>query len=998
MSKTTWGFLLVGLCSLIQVTSVYAFNPDRDSSLIGCWKLDEAAGTTALDSSDHGNNGTVLGNPTWVAGKFKGALNFDGAGDYVDCGNAPIFTFQDAITVSAWVNIRAVSAAWQAIVAKGENAWRLSCNNTSQTFHFGITYYTNANYSANGAVSVGLNEWHHLTGTFDGKDIKLYVDGVLDTTTTGASPMGTSTTHLFIGENPESSGRYWNGLIDDVRIYRKALLPTDIATIMSGLWAPVADNPTPANKATDVPREVILGWKAGPLAGAHNVYFGSSFDDVNTATTGSALLVSAGQDANTYDPAGRLDFGTTYYWRVDEVNASADHAVFQGEVWQFTTEPFAYAVQNVTATASSQQNANAGPQNTVNGSGLTGDGHDMNAKNMWLSGTVSPAWIKYDLGGLYKLHEMWVWNHNTAFESILGFGIKNATVEYSTDGSAWTKLGDFEFNQAPGEDGYVANTTVSFGGATAKFVRITSNGTWGGKSSGDGLSEVRFFNIPVLAREPQPATNSTNVNPTTLVLGWRPGREAASHSVYVGADANALTLIGTATTTSFTPANLSLSTKYYWRVDEVNAAETPATWTGDAWNFTTSDYLVVDDMESYNDVDPTRVFDVWVDGYGTTSNGSVVGYSTAASGTFNETTIIHGGTQSMPFAYGTDGIATSEATRTFDATQDWTAAGIKTLVLFFHGDAANTTGQLYVKINSTKVNYGGNVAGLAAGLWKQWNVDLASASGANLKAVKSLTIGISSGKGILYFDDLRLYKAAPDVVVPVNPGTTGLVSLFDMESGKTADSVSGITGTLTSITFANSMTGLGQTAVFNGTTGYVDLGADYWTKVVSKLSSCTLAMWVNYTGTGSAWQRIIDLGCGTNVNTFLTTGANTLGMARFVVKTDVPNAASTATGYSEATVSAAKSLTVGWHHIAGVVDATGGTPVMYLYVDGAVAGGPSAGRLPKDMTVQTGTAWQMWLGRSQYTADPYFNGSLDDLRVYNRALSAGEVGYLAGDR
>jgi hypothetical protein len=83
------------------------------------------------------------------------------------------------------------------------------------------------------------------------------------------------------------------------------------------------------------------------------------------------------------------------------------------------------------------------------------------------------------------------------------------------------------------------------------------------------------------------------------------------------------------------------------------------------------------------------------------------------------------------------------------------------------------------------------------------------------------------------------------------------------------------------------------------------------------------------------------------------------------------------------------------------VDATGGTggsPAMYLYVDGALAGGPSAGRLPKDMVIQTGTPWQMWLGRSQYTADPYFNGSIDDLKVYNRVLTAGEIGYLAGDR
>jgi hypothetical protein len=309
-----------------------------------------------------------------------------------------------------------------------------------------------------------------------------------------------------------------------------------------------------------------------------------------------------------------------------------------------------------------------------------------------------------------------------------------------------------------------------------------------------------------------------------------------------------------------------------------------------------------------------------------------------------------------------------------------------------------------VKINSAKVLYSGDAGNIQRHRWNQWNVDLASVAG-GVKAVKTLTIGVSgSGKGSLFIDDLRLYKTAPVVPTPVDPGTTNLVSYFNMENGKVADSITGITGTLNGTTFVDSAPGFGKALQCTGgttaeTTQYVDLGADYWTKVVSKLSSCTLAVWVNYTGQGNVWQRIFDFGSGTNVYVFLSTSGGTAARPRFAVKTDVPNTGSTGTGFVEVGITAPSAMSVGWHHLTGVIDATGGTsgnPVMYLYVDGLLVGGPSAARLPKDMVLQSPTpgAWQMWLGRSQYS-DPYLNGAIDELRVYNRALTAGEADFLS---
>ncbi|MHC4629951.1 MAG: discoidin domain-containing protein [Planctomycetota bacterium] len=538
---------------------------------------------------------------------------------------------------------------------------------------------------------------------------------------------------------------------------------------------PIALDPVPADAETDVPRDVVLTWTPGELANTHDVYLGTVFDDVNEAdrTDPRNVLLSQGQDANTFDP-GRLEFGRTYYWRINEVNAPPDSTIFKGMVWSFTTEPVAYPIENITATASSAHQADMGPENTVNGSGLDDNGlHSVEANNMWLSGNEPlGAWIEFQFDRAYKLHQMWVWNSNQAIESLVGFGLKGVTIEYSTNGTDYATLGTtHEFVQATGMPDYEHNTTVSFDGAVAKYVRITAQSNWGMLPQ-FGLSEVRFFYIPVWAREPSPDSGATDVD-VDVVLGWRAGRGATSHDVYVSTDEQAV-IDGTApaatvTETSHGPLSLDLGKTYYWKINEVNTAETPTTLEGDIWNLTTREFLVVDDFESYNDLDPddpesNRIFNMWIDGYEQPENGSLVGYDVAP---FAEQSIVHSGKQAMPLSYDNTGTATySEAELTLSSSQDWTKAGVATLVLYFHGAPGNT-GQLYMKINDSKVVYDGDAADIATLRWKQWNIDLAS-SGASLQNVTKLSIGIDGigASGTLYVDDILLYRLAPEIVVP----------------------------------------------------------------------------------------------------------------------------------------------------------------------------------------------------------------------------------------
>ena len=198
--------------------------------LVAHWELDESAGTTAEDSAGN-NDGVLQGGPQWrpYNGRMNGTLEFDGLNDYVNCGSSSVFDITDEITVAAWVNIRRVNMDWQTIVAKGDSAWRLSTAEDEMRFHFAVTGGPPWNY-INGDTVVDADEWHHVCGTYDGINLRLYVDGVEDSAGPVAESNGVTVCdyNVFIGENEERRGRYWDGLIDDVRIYSCPLTSDEV--------------------------------------------------------------------------------------------------------------------------------------------------------------------------------------------------------------------------------------------------------------------------------------------------------------------------------------------------------------------------------------------------------------------------------------------------------------------------------------------------------------------------------------------------------------------------------------------------------------------------------------------------------------------------------------------------------------------------------------------------------------------------------------------------
>jgi len=758
-----------------------------------------------------------------------------------------------------------------------------------------------------------------------------------------------------------------------------------------------ASNPSPADEAGDVLRDTVLSWTPGIYASAtsgHTVYLSESFNDVNDGIGGITLSDSS------YAPDQRFDFDTTYYWRVDEIDGAPDFAVHPGEVWSFATEPVGYPISNVTATASSSA-PNQGPENAVvDGSGLSDDLHSTETQTMWLSepGGPQPTWIQFEFDEVQMLHEMWVWNSNTELESSVGFGFKDVTIEYSLDGIDYATLGTtHEFARAPGVDGYAHNTTVSFGGLQAKYVRLTANNSWGGFLPQFGLSEVRFSSIPVRARKPQPEPGATDVD-VDVTLGWRAGRQAAEHNVYVSTDEQAV-IDGTAPVTVVTeashgPLSLELDSTYYWRIDEVNDAETPTTWQGDISIFSTQEYLVVDDFESYNDIPAGEpgsnlVYIAWVDGFDNpNANGSTMGYVTGES---LESDNVHGDSKSVPFQYNNSTAGVSEVVRTFTSAQDWTAHSIVTLSLWFAGDATNVPGQLYVKVNGVQVSYDGDASNLMLSPWQVWNIDL-TAIGTNLSNVTSMAVGIQGpgATGTLLLDDIRLYAQPRELVTPVQPSDAGLLLHLALDEGfgTTAgdSSGNGRDGTLSGATWrAGGYDGTGSCLEFGGDGDHV-LNAD--ATYLNGLNAITICVWVksDLTDTDKGFLIFQDPTGGDN-NAMRYDAAGSTGGGTGLLKMSVVS-----TEDNQQLESSSNLQTNAWQHCA-MVWSSG--EQLKFYVNG-MPDSPSAN---SGATTGVTTDFEKLLlgkgGKDEGAGDGW-DGLIDDLRIYDHAISDAEIAGLAG--
>jgi len=344
---------------------------NASADLVAHYKLDETEGAIAADSSGNGYDGTIDGNPIWVTGYIDGAMEFDNETAVILPADRMGMTSEIG-SVAFWMNYFAgdvsdINTIWWGgdnVTGGGfgpENEMHIMIEqpvaNTWVGGEFGFHGQNNPNFHCHSdpakgdatqpgnqpvkPFTVNDGEWHHIVGTWSMADgtANLYLDGdFLQQGIYGnrVYPLD----NMYLGQMA-NGGRTYEGFLDDVRIYNHALSEEDIHVFG---WGPLTLSwrPYPKDNAVEVQRDVILSWWLGSNADKHNVYLGTDVNDINEASIDNPLdvLVSQNQDVNTYDPDGLLDYGQTYYWRVDEVNDAEADSPWKGNVWSFTVLNF----------------------------------------------------------------------------------------------------------------------------------------------------------------------------------------------------------------------------------------------------------------------------------------------------------------------------------------------------------------------------------------------------------------------------------------------------------------------------------------------------------------------------------------------------------------------------------------------------------------------------------------------------------------------------------
>jgi len=291
-----------------------------DPNLIGWWKLDGDFGDLVFDHSGQANHGTAQG------------FDFDGSNDFVE--------LPTGMTTSDWGTI----AMWMKSAQDGRGMMFYASDGTAGDGYGGqnelhvnmddggdaVLYIESDGNNVNiGSPPVNDDEWHHIAATWDslGESV-LYVDGIRAASTTNAGNVFAFSGRTRLGR-PNDSTRYYDGLLDDVRLYDYAI-PANEIKILAGCLA--ASGPDPANGEIDVSTTPTLSWETGAFVAGSNgniLYFAEDMDQVSDRTVAGIPLTDP-----CYAVPGTLDLGGTYYWAVDTVNGVE---TWPGDIWSFTT-------------------------------------------------------------------------------------------------------------------------------------------------------------------------------------------------------------------------------------------------------------------------------------------------------------------------------------------------------------------------------------------------------------------------------------------------------------------------------------------------------------------------------------------------------------------------------------------------------------------------------------------------------------------------------------
>ncbi|MHC4646266.1 MAG: LamG domain-containing protein [Planctomycetota bacterium] len=630
-----------------------------------------------------------------------------------------------------------------------------------------------------------------------------------------------------------------------------------------------AFNPTPTDGADLVPADTLLNW-SGCAAVSYDVYFGADSNDVNDATSGSHPNVDYNNVAVDFLDPGDLEEETTYYWRVDVVgdgnfwpgdvwefttgipildpnlilwyefdettgdrvgdsSGYGHHGVaddFEEDTWDPNDGQYPGCInfnggQRIDVPWSTLKDLAGQITITVWVKGAMGDenyvlsaGDDSN--NVWaLIPTTDGANVEWRAGNdtddvlVWREAEpsAWAddWRHfafvkdedagtmSIYFDGVLATSRTDTSNTLAFVGNKWFKIGA-KWDDNDGIAGKMDDLRI--------YDRVLS--------PTEIASLFRGGNLDI-AWAPSPRDGAKDVG-RDVVLKWRPGDNAISHQLYMGTnwddvnDADTLSgaYVGPFGPNEYDPGGLDMGATWYWRIDEVNG---PNTWKGKVWRFSVANFLIVDDMQSYNAIPGSgnEIYDTWDDGFNNWT-GSQVALEYGSEAT------VHGGSQAMKLQYNNvfgyykysevDANTTGPRPGNLAIGVDWTSFDVKALTLFFYGQAGNDANeQMYVALEDGSSNIaiakygdlGEDMNDVREPQWHEWNIAMSSFSdaGATITDIAKVRIGfgdrenpVIGGSGEVFFDDIRLYlpKCVPWIVKPaVDISNNCIVDFEDIE-------------------------------------------------------------------------------------------------------------------------------------------------------------------------------------------------------------------------
>ena len=730
------------LSIVVLILSVGPLSSRARADLMLYLPFDEGQGMTAEDLSGNNNHGDIIGEPRWVNGHSGSALEFSGAENthHVEIADSPSLNPDQEITLLAWIFID----LWE---PTGGVVSKYTGSGNQRSYNLHMDHDTNlsirASVSSNGAYQVGTSttnavapeetlaegQWQHIAMTYKGDEfLRLYHNAnmVAESEATATPRLFDNTTPLMVGTDFQIGGnhngqpREFTGIIDEVRLYDHALDAGEILAAMAVAPYPFASGPSPKDGSVNFDTWATLTWRAGEFAESHDVYFGDDYAGMNNAARESeffhgnqvSTLFVVGFPGFAY-PDGLLP-GTTYYWRIDEVNDADPNSPWKGPIWSFSIPP------KTAYNPNPAEGTEVADSNNVKLSWTPGFGailhtvyfgNDYNEVNAAAGGTPQGI-ATYDPGPLER-------------EKVYYWRVDEFDAALTHKGDVWS---------------------------------FTTPGAVGNPQPAYGVSDVALNAI--LSWTPSMSAASHQVYFGTdkeTVRAAGPGLPEDKGSKALGAE-------------RYDPGLLDADTTYYWRVDEVDAQG--GTLKGPIWIFTTGAFLLVDDFESYTDDDAAgeAIWQHWIDGFGVPDNGSQVGNLMPP---YAEQTVVHGDLQSMPLFYTNEGgVTNSEATLTLTSPRDWTLAGVSELSVWFRGASGNAADPVYVALSNSAgapaIVAQDDPEAATVRSWTQWRIPLQAFTdkGVNLTDVDKLAIGLGSksgmastgGSGTMFIDDIRLYR------------------------------------------------------------------------------------------------------------------------------------------------------------------------------------------------------------------------------------------------